>query len=156
MSGEPHPDLALESLAQARRVNLACERFEQAWRAGDQPRIEDVLKVAEPGDRHLLLRELLALEIELRRNQGESPSVSEYNERFPDLVAVVESTFQDPGLGGEPVEATDGSTPSTLQNIDYGETFDFGGRSANGSNGPRCPTEGETIGDYLLVKEIAR
>ena len=26
----------LESLAQARRVNLACERFEQAWRAGEE------------------------------------------------------------------------------------------------------------------------
>ena len=33
---------------EARRLR---ERFEQDWRAGDQPRIEDVLKVAEPGDR---------------------------------------------------------------------------------------------------------
>ena len=156
MPGESGRDDDLESLAQARRVNLACERFELAWRAGEEPRIEDVLSAAVPGDRQNLLRELLALEIELRRDQGENPSTSEYKERFPDLVAVVESTFRDPELGGDPDNATHGSTPSTLEEIDYGETFDFGGRSASGSNGPRCPTEGEKIGDYLLIKEIAR
>ena len=102
MPGESRHDPALESLAQAHRVNLACERFELAWRAGEEPRIEDVLSAAAPGDRHDLLRELLALEIELRRDQGENPSTSEYKERFPDLVAVVESTFRDPELGGEP------------------------------------------------------
>ncbi len=111
---------------------------------------------AAPGDRHDLLRELLALEIELRRDQGENPSSSEYKKRFPDLATVVESTFRDPELGGDPVETTHGSTPNSLEEIDYGETFDFGGRSASGSNGPRCPSEGEKIGDYLLVKEIAR
>jgi eukaryotic-like serine/threonine-protein kinase len=156
MSGEPGRDDDLESLAQARRVNLACERFEQAWRVGEQPRIEDVLSAAVPGDRQNLLCELLALEIELRRRHGENPSVSEYKERFPDMVAVVESTFRDPELGGRPDNATHGSTPSTLEDIDYGDTFDFRGRSASGSNGPPCPSEGEKIGDYLLVKEIAR
>ncbi len=143
MPGESRSDHALEVLAQARRVNLACERFEQDWRAGHEPRIEEVLNAAAPDDRQLLLRELLALEIELRRDRAEEPSASEYKERFPDLVAVVESTFQDPEPGGEPVEATNGSTPGTLEDIDYGETFDFGGRSASGSNGPRCPAEGE-------------
>jgi predicted Ser/Thr protein kinase len=156
MPNESRPEHPLESLAQARRVNLACERFELAWRAGEEPFIEDVLSTAAPGDRHDLLCELLALEIELRRDQGESPSASEYKERFPDFVAVVESTFRDPEPGGDPVEATHGSTPSTLEEIDYGETFDVGGRSASGSNGPRCPSEGEKIGDYLLIKEIAR
>ena len=72
MPGESRHDPALESLAQARRVNLACERFELAWRAGEVARIEDVLSGAEPGDRQVLLRELLALEIELRRDRGEA------------------------------------------------------------------------------------
>jgi eukaryotic-like serine/threonine-protein kinase len=156
MPGESGRDHDPESLAQARRVNLACERFELAWRVGEEPRIEDVLSVTALGDRDFLLRELLALEIELRRGQGENPSISEYKKRFPDLVALVESTFLDPELGGTPVDSTDGSSPSTLEDIDYGETFDFGGRSASGSNGPRCLSEGEKIGDYLLIKEIAR
>jgi hypothetical protein len=30
-------------LSGALRVNTACERFEQAWRAGSRPRIEDFL-----------------------------------------------------------------------------------------------------------------
>ena len=156
MPGESGSEDRLESLARGARTNLACERFELAWRGGEEPRIEDVLSAAMPGDRAFLLRELLVLEIELRRDQGENPSASEYKERFPDLAAVVESTFQDPELGGEPEGSTHGASPSTLEDLDFGETFDFGGRSASGSDGPRCPTEGEKIGDYLLVKEIAR
>ncbi len=50
-----------------RRVDAACDRFEAAWRAGLEPRIEDFLAVAEAADRPAMLRELLALETELRR-----------------------------------------------------------------------------------------
>ena len=74
MAAESRPDHPLDSLAQALRVNLACERFELAWRVGEEPRIEDVLNTATPGDRESLLRELLVLEIELRRDRGEKPS----------------------------------------------------------------------------------
>ena len=60
--------------SQARRVDAACRRFEQAWRDGGSPRIEDHLDDVEEPRRAALLRELLALELELRRDRGERPA----------------------------------------------------------------------------------
>ena len=53
-----------------RRIDLACDKFEIAWRAGQRPRIEAFLgDVSEPG-RRALLRALLATEIESRRSSA--------------------------------------------------------------------------------------
>src|SRR5262249_43542463 len=69
----------------AARVDEACDRFEQEWEAGPRPRIEDYLGRAAEGERPALLRELLVLEVELRRRQGEDPRPEEYRARFPAL-----------------------------------------------------------------------
>src|SRR4051794_20264850 len=89
------------SLALARRVNAACERFEVAWRDGLRPRIEDELDRAPEPDRPVLLTELLALELELRRDRGEQPTPREYHARFPGQVPVIDAAFGDPGDGPE-------------------------------------------------------
>ena len=82
------------SIGQALRVNGACERFEAAWEAGDRPRIEDVLVgVADGQERRTLLRELIALELELRREAGERPDEDEYRGRFADDAEVVDAVF---------------------------------------------------------------
>ncbi len=60
-----------------------CDRFEAAWRSGGLPRIEDYLAEADAADRPALLRELVALERELRRRGGQRPAVEEYLDRFP-------------------------------------------------------------------------
>jgi eukaryotic-like serine/threonine-protein kinase len=80
-----------------RRVDVACDAFEAAWRAGQAPRIEDYLAGAEGADRRALLGELLGLELEMRRKRGDRPGRREYLDRFP----------ADPGL----VETAFGSTP---------------------------------------------
>jgi hypothetical protein len=51
----------------ARRVDAACDRFEDAWRLGAPPRIEDYLAAADTADQPALLHELLELELELRK-----------------------------------------------------------------------------------------
>lgn len=74
------------------RIDLACDRFEAAWKAGDRPRIEDHLAGADSADRGTLLRELLVLELFWRRRAGERPEPVEYARRFPDgddLAAIV-------------------------------------------------------------------
>jgi serine/threonine protein kinase len=72
-------------LAVARRVNAVCNRFELAWQAGQRPRIEDHLgEVPEP-DRSELVRELVALDIDYRRQAGEDPRAEDYRARFPYL-----------------------------------------------------------------------
>jgi hypothetical protein len=52
-------------------INATANRFEQAWRTGERPMIEDYLAEAEPALRPALLEELLRVERELRRREGE-------------------------------------------------------------------------------------
>src|SRR5262249_47838812 len=67
------------------RIDEACDQFEAAWRAGQQPCIEAYLgDMAEPG-RSVLVLELIALEVEYRRRQGERPQAEEYLARFSQL-----------------------------------------------------------------------
>src|SRR5262245_18247602 len=54
-----------------RAIDAACDRFEATWRAGPRPRIEDFLAEVSQDQRPTLLRELIAVEIELRRAAGE-------------------------------------------------------------------------------------
>jgi len=67
------------------RINQVCDRFEQAWQAGTEPGVESFLSDAEPVDRPVLTRELIAIEIRYRRDQGLSVSLHEYQRRFPDV-----------------------------------------------------------------------
>jgi serine/threonine-protein kinase len=97
--------------SQVERVDEACDRFEAAWKAGQRPRIEDHMARHAGPSRRALLRELLALELELRRRGGERPCRREYDGRFPGDTGVIDAVFggvaptaEDPGLpGGRPV-----------------------------------------------------
>lgn len=73
-------------------IDRISSQFEQAWRAGQQPQIEDFVGEATEEQRSQLLRELLLVECELRRDAGETPRVEEYLRRLPadrDLVVLV-------------------------------------------------------------------
>jgi WD40 repeat protein len=72
-------------LTLVRQIDGACNRFELAWKAGQRPRIEDVVKDWPEPERLVLLRELIALEMDCRRQGGEQPQVDEYRARFPEL-----------------------------------------------------------------------
>src|SRR5437868_3711362 len=86
-------DKALSASA-ADRVDEICDRFEQAWIAGERPRIEAYLSDAPTAEYAALLRELLALDLEYRRSGGESPSLEEYCQRFPEHAEVVAQEFE--------------------------------------------------------------
>ncbi|HZW35078.1 MAG TPA: hypothetical protein VFF52_30420 [Isosphaeraceae bacterium] len=91
------------SASQAEEVDRICIRFERAWRDGQRPRIEAVLAEAPAAARPALLRELLAVELELRRREGESPTLREYAERFSGEDALVAEAFgrERPTAGSE-------------------------------------------------------
>lgn len=127
------------SLSAARRINAACERFEAAWRGGGRPRIEDALGAAAAGaERTDLLREILALELELRRGLGERPDLRAYQDRFPADARLVAEVFA--SLETEP------AAPAT--------TVAFTPAS------PATPAGSaqaiQEFGDYELLEEIAR
>jgi serine/threonine protein kinase len=132
-------------LALARRVNAACERFEAAWRAGLAPRIEDELDRAPEPDRPALLTELLALELELRRDRGEHPTPREYHARFPGGAAAIDAAFGDPGEG--PADRGGGDSTVVCPERPPAEA----GRVPNLTAGA-----GGDFGEFELLEEIAR
>jgi tRNA A-37 threonylcarbamoyl transferase component Bud32 len=75
------------------RIDDACDRFEDQWRAGRRPRIEDYLADLLPAERPEALRHLLRVELELRREQDEEPMPQEYRGRFPGDAATIEAAF---------------------------------------------------------------
>ncbi len=75
------------------RINSARDSFEVAWRDGRDPRIEDFVPSAEGEESPVLLRELIALEVGLRRSRGEQPTPQEYEQRFPRQSSLVVAAF---------------------------------------------------------------
>ncbi|MHB8973099.1 MAG: bifunctional serine/threonine-protein kinase/formylglycine-generating enzyme family protein [Pirellulaceae bacterium] len=67
--------------------------FRESWRNGRRIRIEDVVAQVPPQSRRPLLKNLLALEVQLRRGAGEDPHVDEYRQRFPQDLDLVETAF---------------------------------------------------------------
>ena len=80
------------SFSQQQEIDRLCSEFEQRWRNGEHPRIEDYLsKVASP------LRVRTAHGTDRRRGRpaaggaGEDVQIDEYRRRFPDDRAAVEA-----------------------------------------------------------------
>jgi serine/threonine-protein kinase len=67
-------------------LDQTCNRFEDDWRAGRRPRIEDYLGDAAEPARSALLYELIRLEVDYRRKAGETPRPEEYQHRFPEVL----------------------------------------------------------------------
>jgi serine/threonine-protein kinase len=139
----PSPGTNSPGLSAAYRVNAVCDRFEAAWRAGTSPRIEDELPELAESDRPALLRELVALEIEIRRRLGERPTPAEYRDRFPTHAEAIAAAFHaldaDQTPGAHPAEATV-AYPSSQATEPSGT----------------LPLVGTRIGAYEVLEEIAR
>src|SRR4051812_5824381 len=80
-------------MALVHAVDRVCDEFEAAWDTGVGPQIEVYLgRVPEPAQA-LLLRALLATELERRRGRGERPEPREYRERFAEHIELVDAAF---------------------------------------------------------------
>jgi hypothetical protein len=93
MNGDQPSGTGSLPLSLDQRVDEACDRFEKAWRAGQRPRIEDYVTEAPGPARGMLLRELLAVEIELRSGGPEKPTPEEYQRRFPGHDELIAAAF---------------------------------------------------------------
>ncbi len=133
---DPRTEETDRHLEAARRVNDACERFETAWRAGQSPRVESFLEEVPEPQRADLLRELLALELELR---------------FPAHAATLNAMLGSSGSERRTREAG-GSGPTGS----YDDTIAMES-SASASRSSRSSLEDVLrFGDYELLEEIAR
>jgi hypothetical protein len=136
------------------KIDEICTRFEAAWDSGQPPRIEDYLDQVEPADRPALFQELLRSELASRAQMGESPSQDEYQARFPEKTALIETVFsewpsmstsQAPASGGAevaPAEAHTQDAPAAPRDddADSRETVKISPRAATPrSFNIRCP-----------------
>ena len=72
-------------IAALERIDDRCADFERAWQSKQPQTIESAISDDLSADeRELLLSELLVLEIDYRRRNGESPELADYEDRFPE------------------------------------------------------------------------
>jgi serine/threonine-protein kinase len=104
------------SPSMAERVDAVCDKFEADWRAGQRPRVEDYMADSSEAEHSELLRRLVEVDIEYRRQQGERPSAEEYQARFPTL----DPAFLASAIAAPPVRpatrSAEGTTTPPLQN----------------------------------------
>jgi serine/threonine-protein kinase len=138
MNGTPHWDYPTLPLPSLERIDRVCLAFEDAWQAGQRPRVEEYCAGTLEPERSAMLRHLLLLELEYRQHRGESPAREEYYERLPGERAIIDETFLQSAAGEAaptPVVTAPGATTP--------------GGMAPGVTG--C-----CFGDYELLEEIAR
>jgi serine/threonine protein kinase len=85
MSGVPGPGDQGFTEAWRRREHVV-DQFEDAWRRGQRPRLENYLP-ADPAERRAVLVELVRAELECRTRAGEAVLLESYLERYPELAA---------------------------------------------------------------------
>ncbi len=88
-------------------IDAVCRRFEDAWRRGQTPRLEDYLAEGRDEDRTALFCELLRLEL---RHRGAPASATDYEARFPGAAAEVRAVFAETAT--IPPAAAGATTPS--------------------------------------------
>jgi hypothetical protein len=74
-------------------INNAADRFERVWKADPRPRIDDYLAKAQPELRAALFDELMRVELELRRRDGEQLTAEEFVVRFPEHTDRIRAVF---------------------------------------------------------------
>ncbi|MEM7455776.1 MAG: serine/threonine-protein kinase [Planctomycetota bacterium] len=90
------------------KIDDLCAEFERRWQTDQPQTIESALSADLSADEaELLLSELLALEIDYRRRNGDIPAEAEYVSRFPDRTQIIKAAFgtgRTQGRGFEPPE----------------------------------------------------
>jgi hypothetical protein len=111
-------------LSPSQQLTDLYKRFEQEWKQGGQPRIEDFLARVPQPERSALLRQLLALELEYRRLGHETLLIEHYQQRFPDRAGLVRAVFAE--VLGEGVQGAQESA-SSQQSVDTGAQPELAG-----------------------------
>lgn len=75
-------------------IDQQCRIYKEQWKQQLNPRIEDFLAAAAPEHTALLFVDILDLEIHLRRQAGEHPDISEYEQRFTEFRDEIQACFR--------------------------------------------------------------
>jgi eukaryotic-like serine/threonine-protein kinase len=105
------------------RIDRKADEFEESWRRGERPRVEEYLGDATGKYRTALLEELLTIEWQRRRKLGEQPDPGEYVERFPEhdrwIRQAIRSSGSDPEAAVDPGHAVTPTPDGFPDLVDY-------------------------------------
>ncbi|MFV1964563.1 MAG: serine/threonine protein kinase [Pirellulaceae bacterium] len=85
-------------LASKSRIDEVCLKFEDAWRSGEQPALEDHVGDVPEDERTGLFAELLLIELEYHQRDGSTVTADVYRTRFPEFVQIVDTVFRRAGV----------------------------------------------------------
>jgi pSer/pThr/pTyr-binding forkhead associated (FHA) protein len=109
------------------RVDDLCVRFEAAWKAGAEPRLESYLGEVGESERGLLLRELLRVELHYRGRRSERFDDADYLRRFPEYAELIRELCA-PSPGTVPSANPAGGLILTVtEGPHQGQVFHFNG-----------------------------
>jgi WD40 repeat protein/tetratricopeptide (TPR) repeat protein len=102
-------------------IDGQADSFEAAWKSETPPRIEDYLRELPGPSRARLLEELLRVELDVRRDRGETPTPEEYGERIPEHIEMTQALFREGSARRRPVSDAPASTDSSPAPTDMAE-----------------------------------
>ncbi len=104
------------------KINRVREQFETVWRTG-KPQVEDYLQRVAEQHRPSLVAELLAVDIQFRRQAGESPTADDYLPQLPDQVDAVSQFFATQAMQETEPQSPADATASMLPSADTKKTI---------------------------------
>ena len=148
------------STSDLRRIDRVCDAFERTLKSRGQVRIEELIEGWSGPARSLLLRELLCTELHYAQQHGERLSLSDYVDRFPQDVHVVEGVCSTAANDPRPSEtdrgsntdrgAVFGAAPSGRSKFSYIGRYEIRGRLGAGGFGTVYLAH-----DSVLKREVA-
>jgi WD40 repeat protein len=94
-------------------IDESCDRYEREWRTSPATRIEDYLGDLQGDERLTLWLELVMLDQDLRREQGETPTLADYRESCPSGMVWLDLSTDHIGVSRQ-------SEPSAIDATDAG------------------------------------
>jgi hypothetical protein len=95
MNDASTPDRTALPLNVLFEIDQVCGAFEAAWEEGARPRIENYLNRIHVPYRGVLLRDLLAAEIDALWRRREQHLLEDYTARFPNAQALIARVFEE-------------------------------------------------------------
>lgn len=153
-------DATEDEIAQLRAVDQISDLFEERWRSGDQPTIEEFLATAPEEIRERLLLELLPLELDWRCRNRLPVAAEEYQQRFFNDRDVISSVLAD-WFRDAPAQVVldDTKLISPGDKLAVDSTFDVSRAEASSAPAPVTSTEPDQslsiprqIGRYEVIR----
>jgi tetratricopeptide (TPR) repeat protein/predicted Ser/Thr protein kinase len=144
-------------LADRRRIDAACDRFEDAWRAGEPPDLASFLAGTPDPAQARLFRELLILDLEYRRRGGATTLDAEgYRARFPEFATVIDAAFTLDGPEVSRSREREATAPTLRRPSGDDATLPGKGPAPTGPQGDVDTVEALREAGYEVVGELGR